>query len=173
MRQMMKTFLVLGVLGLALGAFGQERGAAPRLRVGTYDNRAIAVAFAASRFNPVAEKWKEHAAAKAAGDAARVRALELWGEAHQRALHRQGFGRVPVDDLLAPVKDRLPEVARRVQVDAIAWTCDYVSAAAETVDVTRELVELFEPSAATLARIEELRMRPFVGLDEIEEHQDH
>lgn len=46
--------------------------------------------------------------AKAAGDQARMKELEERGQALQRKLHRQGFGSVPVDDILAHGKDRIP-----------------------------------------------------------------
>ena len=146
---------------------------ARKLRVGAYDNRAIAVAYGASKYNPVAAKMKEYKKAKAADDTARVKELEAWGEKHQRQLHRQGFGRVPVDDLLAHVKDRLPEVARKAGIDIIAWQCDYAGSNAEVVDITRELVLLFEPSEKTLRTVEELKKHAPVDLDEIEQHHDH
>ena len=79
-----------------------DRAEPEKVRVGTYDSRAIAVAYASSRFSPVAEKMREFELAKQANDKERVRTLEAWGEKHQRGLHRQGFARVPVDDLLAP-----------------------------------------------------------------------
>ena len=90
-----------------------------KVRIGVYDNRAIAIAFAASKFNPVSEQMKKYEAAKKAGDKEQMDKLEAWGKKHQRQLHRQGFGRVPVNDLLAHVKDQLPEVAKRNRVQAI------------------------------------------------------
>ncbi|MHC4414881.1 MAG: hypothetical protein ACYS0G_06320 [Planctomycetota bacterium] len=158
-----------------LGAFSVARSHEPRagLRVGVYDNRAIAVAYATSRFNPVSEKMAEFEKAKAAGDAKRVEELEAWGEKHQRQLHRQGFGRVPVDDLLAHVKDELPEVARKTGIDAIAWHCDYASADVEQVDITTELVMLFDPSKKTLKTVQELRKHEPVDLDVLEQGHDH
>ena len=58
-----------------------------KVRVGIYDNRAIAIAYAASSFDPVSGKMKEYEAAKQAGDKKRVKELESWGKAHQRLLH--------------------------------------------------------------------------------------
>jgi hypothetical protein len=142
--------------------------ASARVRVGTYDNRAVAVAYAASKYNPVGEKMKEHQAAKAAGNDGRVKELEAWGAQHQRQLHRQGFCRVPVDDLLAHVKDKLPEVAEKAEVSAIVLQGEYLASGTEAVDVTDALVQLFEPSAKTLKTIAGLRKKPPVDLDELE-----
>lgn len=139
-------------------------------RIGTYDSRAIAVAYAASRFNPVAGKMKEMQAAKAASDQAKVKELEQWGRSHQRQLHRQGFGRVPVGDLLAHVKDRLPDVAARTGVQVIAMQCDWVAPGTETVDVTDAIVALYDPSPRTLSIVKDMKGKPPLPLDEIEKH---
>ena len=146
---------------------------ARKLRVGVYDNRAIAVAYGPSKFNPVGEKMKEYKEAKATGDTKRAKEFEAWGEKHQRKLHRQGFGQVPVDDILAHVKDKFPEVARKTDVDVIVRQCDYVGPNVEDVDITKELVLLFEPSEKTLRTVEGLKKHAPVDLDEIEQHHDH
>ena len=52
------TLVLLGLLCGSVAALRAQAGA-PRVRLGTYDNRAIAVAYAPSRFNPVAGKVKE------------------------------------------------------------------------------------------------------------------
>ncbi len=164
---------LLILLGLVSGAVSGVRSREPRIRVGTYDSRAIAVAYAPSRFNPVGEKMKEYEKAKQAGDGARVAELEAWGEKQQRRLHRQGFARVPVDDLLAPVKDRLAEVAQRRALDLVAWSCDYTGPGVEVVDVTDDLVALFEPSEKTRAIVAEVRRREPLDLDEVEAEHEH
>jgi hypothetical protein len=160
---------------LALLPFSNVHSQVParKLRVGTYDSRAIAVAFAASKYNPVAEKMKEHEKAKAAGDTKRVRELEAWGEKQQRALHRQGFGRVPVDDLLEQVKDKLPIVAAKSGVVAVTMYCNYSSPDVELVDLTNELVALFDPTEKTLAIVKDLRQHEPVDLDEIDSGREH
>jgi hypothetical protein len=156
---------------LALPALCRAGTSAPDFRIGTYDSRAIAVAYAASRFNPVAAKMKEMQAAKAAGDEAKIKELESWGQAHQRQLHRQGFGRVPVDDLLAHVKGRLPEVASRAGVQAITMQCDWTAAGAEAVDLTDALVALFDPSPRTLNIVKDMKGKAPLPLEAIERHE--
>ena len=71
----------------------RARSSEPRIRVGTYDNRAIAVAYAPSRFNPVAEKMKEHATAKQAGDSAEaVRVMDTATRVAQASRTASWFG---------------------------------------------------------------------------------
>lgn len=160
--------LAAGLLVTVLGAKASSSGTPAKARIGTYDNRAIAVAYAASRFSPVPQRMEELRAAQAAHDDARVKELNAWGEAHQRSLHRQGFGRVPVDDLLDCVRASFPQVARDAGVDAIAWGLDFAGEGVERVDVTDALVALYEPSAKTRATIRELLERKPISLDELE-----
>ncbi|NLH15477.1 MAG: hypothetical protein GX455_02750 [Phycisphaerae bacterium] len=168
-----------GILsGMAI--MGQSKHAAAdetqskKIRIGIYDNRAIAIAWASSKYNPVGEKMEEMKKAEADGDTKKAEELKAWGKSHQRKLHRQGFGRVPVDDLLAPVKDRLPEVAKRVGVVAIVWQSDFVGENVEVIDVSGELVKLFDPSEKVLrwTNPEDLKKNPPLDLEFIETHQD-
>ena len=149
----------------AFGCQGFERTG--KIRVGTYDNRAIAIAYSTSKYNPAAEKMTELKKAEAVGDTARVRELNEWGPKMQRQLHRQGFCRVPVDDLLTFVKDKFPEVAAKTGVDLISMQCDYTGADIEIIDITHELVALFEPSDQALNYIEETTKTAPLDLDEL------
>ena len=170
------TILVLFVgVAVVLGMSVNVRSEEPRttLRVGVYDSRAIAVAYAASKHDPVGGKMKEYEQAKAAGDTKRVKELEAWGKRGQRQLHRQGFGRVPVCDLLEHVKDKMPEMARKTGVAVIARQCDYTSSDVEVVDVTKELVSLFDPSEKTLETVEALKKHKPMDLDVIEQNHEH
>jgi hypothetical protein len=167
-----KLLSACAALALTAPSIVGPQQAPDKLRVGTYDTRAIAIAYAPSKFNPVAEKMAEHQKAKAAGDTARVKELEAWGEKFQRQLHRQGFGRVPVDDLLAPVKDKLAVVAANNHLDLITAGYNYSSNRVELVDVTSDLVALFEPSKKTLELVAHSKDQPVLDLDEIEGHKN-
>jgi hypothetical protein len=167
------TILVAAIVAVCcLGAWTKAQNDAPspaagKLRVGTYDSRAIAVAYAASAFNPVAEKMKEHAAAKAAGDAAKVAELEAWGETHQRMLHFQGFGRVPVKDLLEHVRAGVTQIAADERLAIVTMDCDFAGADVEVVDVTEQLVELFKPTERTREMARKVRAAQPVSLTDL------
>lgn len=156
--------------GMGAPCAAQAPGKAGPPRFGTYDTRAIAVAWAASRHNPAAGWRAELEKARAAGDRDAVAALERRGRDLQRQLHFQGFGRVPVDDLLAHVRDRLAEVAAASGVQAIAMQCDWVAPGTSVVDITGAIVALYDPSPRTLNIIRDLKNRPPLPLDKIEEH---
>jgi hypothetical protein len=159
---------VLGsIASRSVAAGDKETDSKPNVRIGTYDSRAIAIAHAHSRFNPVREKTAAYEKAKAAGDREKIKELESWGEEHQRQLHFQGFGRVPVDDLLAPVKDQMAKLARDRRLAAISMSCDFVRADVEIVDITDELVELYDPSEKTLERVQGIRKVKPVPLTQI------
>jgi hypothetical protein len=151
-------FLAVGACAVLGG--GPAAEGAPndkKVRIGTYDSRAIAIAYAHSRFNPVGEKMAAYEKAKAAGDREEIKELEAWGQEHQRQLHFQGFSRVPVDDLLAPVKDGVAKLARERKLAAITMNCDFTGGQVELVDVTDDLVKLYDPSEKTLKRARAVR----------------
>jgi hypothetical protein len=135
---------------LAMAAAGESGG--KRVRVGTYDSRSVAVAFAGSApFNQwMSGLTAEHERAKAAGDQTRVAELEAEGQARQRSLHQQGFSTAPVDDILARIKDKLPAIRAKAGVEALVSEWDAAGLAkhrdAERVDVTMALIDAFNPS---------------------------
>ena len=161
-------FLLVGSVVLTnVGLAGDDAPKEKRIRIGTYDSRAIAIAFAPSRFNPVGEKMAAYEKAKAAGDRAKMKELETWGEQHQRLLHFQGFGRVPVDELLEPVKAEVARLARERGLTAISMRCDFIGAEVEVIDVTDDLVKLYDPSKKTLGHVQGIRAVKPVPLTEL------
>jgi len=88
------------------------------VRVGTYDSRAIAVAYAHSDFMRedhqalVAERDK----AKKDGDEKGVREIEARGGAVQQRLHLQGFSTGSVIDLIRKIDAEIPGVAKAAGV---------------------------------------------------------
>lgn len=158
---------------LVCGAWQAARsaGADPppdaRPRIGTYDNRAVAIAFAASEFNPAQAKLKAYERAKAAGDEAAMKELMAWGDQYQRQLHFQGFCRVPVDDLLQPVQKQVADLGRERGLTAISMQCDYRGDNVEVVDITDDLVKLFQPSEKALEHARNIRNVEPVPLTEI------
>ena len=131
------------------------------VRLGVFDPRAIAVAYAPSRYNTVVQQLQpEYEKAKAAGDKATMARLRKEGQAAQEKLHKQGFEGAPVDDLLAYVKDQLPAVCADTGVDAIVTGVVHGREGVEVVDVTDRLVQCYEPSEKTLKTVAEVRAHP-------------
>ena len=164
---------ILGFIALAAVPIGSLRAdESPTIRVGVYDNRAIACAYAPSKFNPVAEKMREYKKAETDGDKKKCAELKAWGEKHQRQLHRQGFSKVPVDDLLAYVKEDLAKLAKEKGLALITMEFNYKAPNVEVIDVTDEIVQFYSPSEKTLKIVKQIRDRKPIGLDVVEQHQD-
>lgn len=159
------------VMLFGLTSNSQTQEVAKKIRVGVYDNRAIALAYFGSEHNIFLKKRAEHHEAQAAGDSARAKELTEWVERFQRQIHFQGFCRVPVDDLLLVVKENLADVAKSTGVDLIGWNPDYVGAEVEVVDITNELVSLFNPTEEKLKQIRSLEDVEPTALADIE--HDH
>lgn len=142
------------------------------VRIGTYDNRVIALAYYRSAlYKQVLEtKMAAYETALAEGNTAKASSLKTWGEQSQALAHRQTFGRYPVHELLRQVSDQLPLVCKNESVEAIVWQCDGTADTVELVDVSLALAELFDPDAATLKTIENIRKKPPIDLDVIESH---
>ena len=161
------TLILVGGAWQAARSAGADAPPGAKLRIGVYDNRAVAIAFAASSFNPVKEKMKLYAKAEAAGDEAAMKEFKAWGEQYQRQLHYQGFCRVPVDDLLHPVQKQVAELGREHHLTAIAMQCDFTDENVEVVDITDDLVKLFNPSEKALEHVRNIRNVKPVPLTDI------
>ena len=176
----MKTLIGLllgGALVLTLNARGvSASNDLPRVVVGTFDSRAVAVAYVRSSAfaNEMAAQEAALERAKEAGDEARVAELEAWGPTTQRRIHEQGFGTAPVDDILARIEHELPAIADEAGVDVIVskWALAHTRPAAKFVDLTHALAARFDPDEATLKVIAELTAREPLSADELADHQD-
>lgn len=147
-------FLNAVVLGVTLATLTSTARAQSNVteRIGIYDSRAVAVAYAGSRFQQAKmnDLVSQQTKAKAAGDRKAVVRLEAEGRAWQAQLHRQGFGTAPVDDLLAHISNELPKIQADAGVTHLIskWNAPELKkhASAEQIDVTMKLVDAFHPS---------------------------
>jgi len=158
-------------VGATATAGGDQDADAQAIRIGTYDSRAVAVAYVRSKLS--AEKLKvlidERAAAEKAGNTRRVKELNELGASLQRRRHLQGFSTAPIEDILDVIRDRLPGVAEKAGVDVITRSADWHGAGVEFVDVTDALVGLLEPDAQTVKMIAELRKQQPAAIETIAE----
>jgi hypothetical protein len=178
---MKKLTLITGMLAvgaLALAARPREAPAEdhPEVVLGTYDSRAVAIAYVRSDAHEAYLKGlhAELKQAKESGDADRVAELEALGPRLQRKAHMQGFGDAPVDDILEKVEDRLADVAAETGVDVLVskWELDYRADTAQTVDVTDEMAALFSPDEETKKVIRDIVARDPMPRDVLEKHED-
>jgi hypothetical protein len=134
-----------------LGSRSQERERVEQtVRIGTYDSRAIAIAYGNSEEGQAAimSLMKEFRAAKEANNDSLVAALELRGQMHQKLMHMRAFSTAPVDEFFQAHAADVAAIARKAGVEAVVpefellWHGDVV----KTVDLTEELAAIFHPT---------------------------
>ena len=169
-------------IAIALSLFaGAALSAEPTnaiFRIGTYDSRAIAVAFVGSQIyketdgKTLNEKMKLLEQAKSEGKQSLVSELEAWGQAQQQTLHKQGFSTAPVDNILKHIQDQLPAIAKSAGVDILVskWDKDELAKhqAAKVVDVTPALIDAFHPTERQRKSAVEIQQHPPMPLRQAE-----
>ena len=141
-------------------------------RIGVFDSRAVAIAWAQSKNGPTAQFRQfraDYDQAKQEKDEKLMKELEQQAEWAQIRLHQMAFSTGPVGDLLAIVKDKLPGIARQERVLAIVskWECPYTDPKVELVDVTLALAKLFDASDDVAKTIEDMKTQPPVPFAEL------
>jgi hypothetical protein len=144
---------------------------APTLVLGTFDSRALAIAYFRSEAHATQPSELVAARAQAAGDTTTMQRLDAEMRARQALAHRQGFGGAPIPELLAMIEDEIPAIARRAGVDAVVSQADllWLDPDAETVDLSLALAEAFAPSEETRRMLPEVLKQKPVPLDRIED----
>ena len=143
----------------------------PPLRIGTFDSRAVAIAFWNSEEGKkqIASVFERYAEAKAAKDEKRMKELEHEGPGLQVRMHQQAFSTGSVTDIIEKVRKSLPPIAKEAGVSLIVskWQIVYKGPSVEYVDVTPQLVMLFNPSDGALKAMEDLREKEPVPIDKL------
>jgi len=155
--------LTVAVTGFATAGYAQDKRETTQERIGVYDSRAIAVAYAGSSWqrDKMKDLQAQRAKAKEGGDTKEVARLEAEGQAWQQKLHQQGFGTAPVDDLLACIEGELPKIKESAGVSGLTskWNDAELTKhrKATQVDVTTRLVDAFHPDAVQRKRALEIQ----------------
>jgi hypothetical protein len=162
--------------GLLLGACGKAENAVDR--IGVYDSRSIAVAWAGTEsYNDVMKslqaEWQQ---AKAAGDQKRLEEVEAEAEAQQRLLHLQVFSTAPVDDILAHIEDSLADIKEEAGVTLLVskWDAETLARypSAEQIDVTMMLVDALHPNEQQRQTAITIQEQEPIPLDQAEQIKD-
>jgi hypothetical protein len=178
---MVYAVIVVVLAGLAMhttvGAQeSQDKTSGSKVRVGTFDSRAVAMAYYRSEafIRQMKDLRADYEKAKAAEDEERIKELEVEGPAQQELMHKQGFGTWPVDNILEKIKGKIPEIARQADVDVIVskWNIVYQGSGVELVDVTDLMVQPFDPDEETLKIVKDIQTMDPVPLEELKDHQD-
>jgi hypothetical protein len=169
-------FAGMAACSTAAAQASQEKSAGLKMRVGTFDSRAVAIAYARSEaFGRVVQSAKEeYEKAKSEGNEKRAKELDAEGSAGQDLMHKQGFSTYSVNNILDKIKERIPEIAAQANVDVIAskWDIIYQRPGIEFIDVTNLIVKPFDPNERTLGIIRELLTQNPIPLEEMKNFKD-
>lgn len=176
--QLRKWFIVSSTIALCLlaGATVTAQSPAAKMRLGIYDSRAVAVAYGNS--TEFQESMKavhaDYQKAKTDKDQKRMKEIEARMKLRQRRAHEQGFSTGSVAGIMATIKDKLPGVAERAGVRAIVskWELNFQSSDVELMDVTDELVALFQVSDKGKEWVKGIRTKPPLPIEEITDDLD-
>jgi hypothetical protein len=147
--------------------------AAPR--IGTYDGRAVALAYyrsdaALAEINALVDEARK---AKAAND---PRAPELEQTIRRLSMrnHAQVFSNLPAGDVVQKHvgEPALRDIARAAGVQAIVPSVEWRDQSVEAVDLTDALVERFRPTDKTRAYAREIRSKPPIDVWDVA-HDKH
>jgi len=126
-------------------AMGQNK-----IRIGTYDSRAVAVAYFNSPYGKqlMGNLQKKNREALETKDTLELKKLSREGEMRQAIMHEQGFGTGSVKDLLAAIKDKIGILAKSENLDIIVskYELNYSGSNSIVLDITEKLTNLFEPN---------------------------
>lgn len=170
------SFIIMGLLLLGDPSYSQQEAAAEvsALRIGTFDSRLVALAYARSEhFHKKLQKLHEEiAGAKAAGDEELVKKLSASGPALQHHIEKQCYSTWPIGEILEVIKGELPAIAERAGVEVIVskWDLAYQGAGAGFVDVTAQMVAPFKPSEETKRILEDMAKKQPLPLDQLKEY---
>ncbi|UCD29259.1 MAG: hypothetical protein JSV03_01915, partial [Planctomycetota bacterium] len=167
--------LLLGAWALAAADRPVKAGGKTKIRIGTFDSRAVAVAYVRSDIHQRYLKglMAERDKAQKAGNTKRVKELEAKGKAMQQRVHRQGFGHARIDDILEHLRKEIPGIARKAGVDVVAEETLYHDSSVEIVDITDFMIEPFNPSKKTRNIIKDLLKHPPLKDEQLEKLHDH
>jgi hypothetical protein len=170
--------LFLTASALLLHAAAENAGKPKKelVRIGVFDSRGVAIAYAhSSRFiDELKSKKAEMEKAKAASDQEKIKLLQQWGQQGQEKLHRQGFGTASVSEYLKYIEKDIPAIAKQAGVDVIVskWDITYNDQAVQFVDVTDLIIKPFNPDERTMKSIEALKKTKPLSEKELENIRD-
>jgi hypothetical protein len=135
--------------------------ASAKVRVGTFDPRAVAIAYYRSplheqRLDALVAEQKR---ARAAGDEQRVRQLEKQGKASQDLAHRQAFGNGPYDSLAEQLDSIYPAVAKAHDVKLITAQLAFATPDVDRIDLTDAILQALEADEKTRKVIDDMRRK--------------
>ncbi|NQT25135.1 hypothetical protein HQ585_07265 [candidate division KSB1 bacterium] len=160
--------VMIFILLIPLIIFSQDSN--EKIRIGTFDSRCVAIAYGRTDFLKLINGMRaELKTAKEEGNEERVAELEKLGSTYQFLMHQQGFSTGSAKNIMDSIKDKLPSVAEKNKVKLILskWEVFYNDDSLELVDVTDEIVNLFNPDEQSLEIVKNIKGMDPVPIEQI------
>ena len=163
--------MLMGSVLLGVEEKEEKTQKASQVIVGTFDSRAVTLAFGTSPQQ--AEFYKRYPEYVAPRDGATPEEVEQWKINLKKRQFRQGFGRGDVSEFLDLIRDEIPKIAEKTGVDVIVskWDIEYQSPKVKLVDVTEALIQPFKPTDERLKIIRDVMKVPAATEKEIRERE--
>jgi len=123
------------------------------IRIGTYDSRAIAVAYFNSSYGKqvmelMGNLQKQKRESLEVIDTMKIKKLNKEGKMRQAIMHEQGFGTGSVKDFLVVIEDKIELLAKSENLDIIVskYELNYSNSNCIVIDITEKLANLYEPN---------------------------
>ena len=146
MEKFLFLLLALGCTAALLVGFSSRAN----MRIGTYDSRAVAIAFGNSSegMQFVSNLRAEMMKAREAGNDSLVRHIENKAGVYQKLNHLRAFSIGSVSEILQNHEAEVAAVAEEAGVQALVSKFEliYTGMGVDTVDVTLALTRIFKPS---------------------------
>jgi hypothetical protein len=124
-----------------------------KFRVGTYDSRAVVIAYfnsahSQSTMKTMQELNAKMQKAKKENDSVMIKKLNFEGPTRQAILHEKGFGTGSVRYELLEIKDKIDSLAKAEKIDLVVskWELNYSDTNCEIIDLTEKIASLFMPN---------------------------
>lgn len=157
----MRTLMIITTAALFI--FHDSLFAQNKFRIGTYDSRAIAIAFfnsdyASATWQQMNKLKTDYRRAIEDKDTIKSKKCEREGQMRQAILHDKGFGTGSVRDCMAAIKDKVDDFASKEKLDIIVskWELNYSGTDVEIVDVTEQIINFFQPKIKIKDMLKEL-----------------
>jgi hypothetical protein len=157
----------LGISAAFSPAVAQKKGA---MKIGTYDSRQVVMAYASTdQFKEKVQKISEETGKMLESQDSTVRkegALKMVAFSYN--LEKTVFSSASAADILALIKDQLPELAKQAGVSVIVskWELTWADPKIETVDLTNQVMALFKPTEENVKAAAEMSANPPISQDE-------
>ena len=152
--------LLVGLSGSLIAVSSKSSINNEKIRIGTFDSRAVAIAnFGKVIADGKIEKlYSDAEKAKKAGDTELYEQLSEKGQNLQKQYHFQAFGTADVDEIVEDIESDIKKIAKDSNLDIVVSKFDivYKKSSIKTVDITMQIVDLFDPDERTMEYVKSI-----------------